>query len=77
MKNTYSKWPSKHLRKNLTKKAEKQYLKSVSFKNMEANKQFWDAVKSFLSNKSLHSDHHFLINDENKFLILMLIMKQN
>ena len=62
IKNTYSKWPSreniselkkvKHLCKNLTKKAKKQYFKSVSSNNVASNKQLWDAVKPFFSNKT-------------------------
>ena len=39
--------------KNLHKKAKKQYFKSVSSKDREANKQFWDVVKPFFSTKTL------------------------
>ena len=80
IKNGYSKWPSrenilelkkakrknltKKLCKNLTKKSKKQYFRSVSSKDMAANKQFWDIVKPFFSNKNLHSDYHISINDK-------------
>ena len=55
IRNRYLKWPSrknflelkkaKSLCKNLTKKAKKQYFKSVSSKDLATNKQFWDVVK--------------------------------
>ena len=35
---------------------------------MAANKQFWDAVKPFFSNKNLRSDGDFSINDKNKIV---------
>ena len=63
IKKRYSKCPSrekflelekaKRLSKNLTKKAD-----------MAANKQFWDAVKPFFSNRNLHSS----INDKDKIV---------
>ena len=33
---------------------------------MAANKQFWDVVKPFFSNKNLDSDDHVSINDKDK-----------
>ena len=78
IKKRYSKCPSrekflelkkaKRLCKNLTKKAEKQYFKSFFSKDMAANKQFWDAVKPFFSNKNLHSYDHISINDKDKIV---------
>ena len=78
IKNRYLKWPSrenflelkkaKHFCKNLTKKAKRQYFKSVSSKGRAANKQFWDVVKPFFSNKNLHSDYHISIKDKDKIV---------
>ena len=74
IKNRYLKWPSgenflelkkaKRLCKNPNKKAKKQYFKSVSSKDRAANKQFWDVVKPFFSNKNLDSDYDTSINDK-------------
>ena len=79
-KNRYLKWPSRENflelkkanrpSKNLTKKAKNQYFKSVSPKYLTANKQFWDAVKPFFSNKNFDSDDHISINDKDKLLIM-------
>ena len=78
IKNRYSKWPSgenilklkkdKRLCKNLTKKAKKQYFKSVSSKDMASNKQFLDVVKPFSPNQNLHADEHILIKDKDKIV---------
>ena len=54
--------------KNLTKKAKNQYFKSVSSKYLTANKQFWDTVKPFFSNKNFDSDDHISINDKDKIV---------
>ena len=74
IKNKYLKWPSrenllelkkpKRLSKNITKKAKKRYLKSVSSKDRAANKQFWDLLKPFFSNKNLDSEDQISINDK-------------
>ena len=76
IKNSYLKWPSREnflefrkakcLCKNLTTKTKKQYFKSVSSKDMAANKQFWDVVKPFFSNKNFLSDNHISIKDKSK-----------
>ena len=72
-KNRYLKWSSREnfleLKKaNLTKKAKNQYFKSVFPKYLTANKQFWDAVKPFFSNKTFDSDDHISINDKDKIV---------
>ena len=54
--------------KNLTEKAKNQYFKSFSPKGLRANKQFWDAVKPFISNKNFDSDDHISINDKDKIV---------
>ena len=54
--------------KNLTEKAKNQYFKSFSPKGLTANKQFWDAVKPFISNKNFDSDDHISINDKDKIV---------
>ena len=78
IKSRYLKWPSrknflelkkaKSLYKNLTKKAKKQYFKSVSSKDLATNKQFWNVVKPFFSNKTFDSDDHILINEKGKIV---------
>ena len=70
IKSRYLKWPSrknflelkkaKGLCKNLTKKAKKQYFKSVSSKDLATNKQFW--------NKTFVSDDHISINEKGKIV---------
>ena len=57
---------AKHLCRNLTKKAKKQYFKCDYSKDMTSNKQFWDAVKPLFTNKNLYFDDDISINDKNK-----------
>ena len=78
IKNRYLKWPSrenvlelikaKRLWKYLTKKAKKLYFKSVSSKDPATNKQLYDAVKHFFSNKNFESDDHILKIDKDKIV---------
>ena len=77
IKNRYLKWSSRENLLELEKakclwkslnKVKKHYFKSVSCKDWAANRQFWDVVEPFFSNKNLDSDEHIFISDKDKIV---------
>ena len=53
---------------SLCKKAKTQYFKKCSRRNFSSNKQFWNLVKTFLTNKSSFSSDSITIKDKNEFI---------
>ena len=53
---------------SLCKKAKTQYFKKCARRNFSNNKQFWNLVKSFLTNKSSFSSDSITIKDKNEFI---------
>ena len=53
---------------SLCKKTKTQYFKNCTFKNPSNNKQFWNLVKPFLTNKSSLSIDSITIKDKDKFI---------
>ena len=77
-KHKYLKFPSrenflamKNMRNkcnSLFKKAKTQYFKKCTSKNFSNNKQFWNLVKTFLTNKSSFSTDSITIKDKDIFI---------
>ena len=65
VRNKYLKWPSrenffnykkvKNICNSSARKSEREYFTNVSNANLSHSKSFWNAVKSFISNKVLFS----------------------
>ena len=53
---------------SLSKKAKTQYFKNCTSKNSWNNKQFWDLVKPFLTNKSSLSIDSITIKGKDRFI---------
>ena len=59
---------TKNKSNSLCKKAKIQYFKKCTRKEVSNNKQFWDLVKPFLTNKSSFSSDSITMKDKDKFI---------
>ena len=78
LKNKYHKWPSrenylafkkaKNKCNSLNKKAKKKYFTDATKEGINSNKQFWDTVKPFLTNKGFSNNDKIVIEENNQFI---------